>query len=170
MLLSCENSIKEVKTLTDQKVRPELSGKEIEFVYTDSTRMVYRAMAPRFIQMNTEDDKYQEFPDGGKLVSYKEDGTVEWQIRANYAKNFEEDMLWELRNDVEAVTNDGKVINTELLYWDQKKQEIYSDKYVRITTADDQVLEGNSFNADEKFHHFTLRKVTGEVYLKNEKK
>ena len=54
------------------------------------------------------------------------------------------------------------------MYWDQKKGEIYSDQYVRITDEDGQVLEGNSFSSDEKMNNIILKKVSGEVYLKDE--
>ena len=168
MLLSCENSIKEVQDLTNRKDTPEVSGKDIEFIRTDSTRIVYRAYAVEFIQVKNEEAEYNEFPKGGKLISYDDDETQAWQIKANYAKNIKSDELWELRNDVEAISDDGKKINTELLYWDQKKKLIYSDQYVRITTADNQVLEGNSFTSDEKMNKITLKKVTGEVYLDDE--
>jgi len=168
MLLSCENNIKEVESLTVQEIRPELYGENVEFIYTDSTRIQYKAFAIEFLQMKTEEEEYNEFPKGGNVISYNEDGTQAWQIKSNYAKNLVEDQLWELRNDVVAVSDDGKTINTELLYWDQKKKEIYSDQYVRITEKDGQMLEGNSFTADDKLNRIILSRVSGEVFLEDE--
>ncbi|MDE5420104.1 LPS export ABC transporter periplasmic protein LptC [Labilibaculum sp. DW002] len=168
MLLSCENNIKEVQDATSKEDTPEVSGEEVEFIYTDSTRIVHRAFAVEFTQITTEGKEYDEFPKGGKLISYDKDGTVAGQIEAKYAKHIVSEQLWELRNDVVAVSDDGKTINTELMYWDQKKGEIYSDQYVRITDEDGQVLEGNSFSSDEKMNNIILKKVSGEVYLKDE--
>ena len=168
MLLSCENSIKEVQNATSKEETPELSGEGVEFIYTDSTRIVYRAFAVEFTQITTEDNAYDEFPKGGKLISYDEDGSVAGQIEAKYAKHFVSDQLWELRNDVVALSDDGKTINSELMYWDQKAGTIYSDQYVRITDEDGQVLDGNSFSSDDKMDNIVLKKVSGEVYLKDE--
>ncbi|MDQ1772144.1 LPS export ABC transporter periplasmic protein LptC [Labilibaculum sp. A4] len=168
MLLSCENSIKEVQSITSNEKNPERSGKDVEFIFTDSTRIKYRAFAVEFIDVKTEDKEYQDFPKGGKITSYDDDGTVAGQIEANYAKHFTSDQLWELRNKVIAVSDDGKTINTELMYWDQGKGLIYSDQYVRITTDDGQVLEGIGFSSDDKMDKITLKKVTGEVYLNDE--
>jgi len=167
MLLSCENSLKEVESITVQEIRPELYGENVEFIYTDSTRIQYKAFAIEFLQMKTEEEEYNEFPKGGSVISFNEDGSEAWQIKSNYAKNFTKDELWELRNDVVAVSDDGKTINTELLYWDQKKNEIYSDQYVRITTKDNQVLEGNSFTADDKLNRIRLSQVSGQVFLED---
>ncbi|MBL4560004.1 MAG: LPS export ABC transporter periplasmic protein LptC [Labilibaculum sp.] len=168
MLLSCENSIKDVQSITSQTKSPERSGKDVEFIFTDSTRIKNRAFAVEFIEVITEDNEYQDFPKGGKITSYNDDGTVAGQIEANYAKHFVSDQLWELRNNVVAVSDDGKTINTELMYWDQGKELIYSDQYVRITTDDGQVLEGTGFSSDDKMNKITLKKVTGEVYLNDE--
>lgn len=170
MLLSCENNIKEVENLTSKDQTPELSGKKVEFIHTDSTRIKYRAFAVEFHQVKTEENEYNEFPKGGKLTTYEEDGTPSGQIMAKYAKQFVKDELWELRNNVVAVSLDGDTINSELMYWDQKKKLVYSDQYVRITTKDGQVMEGTNFHSDEKMNNIVMKKVTGEVYLSDETK
>ncbi|MDE5423247.1 LPS export ABC transporter periplasmic protein LptC [Ancylomarina sp. DW003] len=172
MLLSCENNIKEVESLTTKETRPEIYGENVEFVFTDSTRIQYKAFAIEFLQVKNEEEEYNEFPKGGNVVYFNDDGTKAWTIRSNYAKNLVKDKLWELRNDVVAVSDDGKTINSELMYWDQEKKEIYSDQYVRITKKDGQMLEGNSFRADDKLNQITLSQVSGEVFLedKNMKK
>ncbi len=166
MLLSCENNIKNVESITTQDSRPEVYGENVEFVFTDSTRIQYKAFAVVFLQVKTED--YNEFPKGGDVVYYNQDGSVAWTIKCNYAKNLVKDKFWELRNNVVATSDDGKTINTELMYWDQEKQKIYSDQYVRITEKDGQMLEGNSFEADDKLNRILLKQVSGEVFLKDQ--
>ena len=172
MLLSCENNIKEVESITAEETRPEIYGENVEFIFTDSTRIQYKAYAIEFLEIKTEEEVYKEFPKGGNVISYNEDGSQAWKIKSNYAKFIDEEQLWELRNDVVAVSDDGKTINTELMYWDQKKQKIYSDQYVRITKKDGQMIEGDSFTADDKLNQILLSRVSGEVFLedKNSKK
>jgi len=167
MLLSCENNIKEVESITTQETRPEVYGENVEFVFTDSTRIQYKTFAIEFVQIKTEEEEYNEFTKGGNVIYYNKDGSQAWTIKCNYAKNFVKDKLWELRNDVVAVSDDGKTINSELMYWDQNKQKIYSDQYVRITEKDGQMLEGNSFTADDRLDRISLRQVTGEVFLED---
>jgi len=167
MLLSCENNIKEVESITTKETRPEIYGENVEFIFTDSTRIQYMAFAIEFIEVNTEEEVYKEFPKGGRVISYNEDGSQAWNIKSNYAKFLDEEKLWELRNDVVAVSDDGKTINSELMYWDQEKKKIYSDQYVRITEEDGQMLEGNSFTADDKLNRIQLNRVSGEVFLED---
>ncbi|RZT91276.1 LPS export ABC transporter protein LptC [Ancylomarina subtilis] len=167
MLLSCENSIKEVKSITAEETRPETYGENVEFIFTDSTRIQYKAFAIVFLQIKNEEEEYDEFPKGGNVISYNKDGSQAWTIKSNYAKHIVKDQIWELRNDVVAVSDDGKTINTELMYWDQKSRKIYSDQYVRITEKDGQMLEGNSFTADDKLNQILLSQVSGEVFLED---
>lgn len=42
-------------------------------------------------------------------------------IKAKYAKKLEDEMLWEARNEVVIINAEGKKLETELLYWDMKK-------------------------------------------------
>ncbi|MPQ48620.1 LPS export ABC transporter periplasmic protein LptC [Marinifilum sp. N1E240] len=167
MLLSCENSMKEVQSLTSNQNIPLQTGKEVEYIFTDSTRIQYRAYAVEFIETETEEGKINEFPRGGKIISYDTDETVAWQIEANYAKNYGAEELWELRNNVVAHSDDGKTINTELLFWDQKKKLIYSNQYTTVTTEDGQVIEGTSFTSDEEMNEIRMKDLKGEVYLED---
>ena len=167
MLLSCENNIKEVESITTQETHPEVYGENVEFVFTDSTRIQYKAYAIEFVQIKNEEEEYNEFTKGGSLIYYNKDGSQAWTIKCNYAKNFVKDKLWELRNNVVAVSDDGKTINSELMYWDQDNKKIYSDQYVRITEKDGQMLEGNSFTADDGLDRISLSQVSGEVFLED---
>lgn len=167
MLLSCENNIKEVQNLTNQKELPVQSGKNIEFIFTDSTRITYKAIASDFFEIKNKDENYFEFRKGGVIYSYDKNEKQVWKISCNFAINHAKDKLWELRNDVVAISDDNKTINSELMYWDQNKKIIYSNQYVRITTEDGQVLEGNSFTSDQDMNNIRLKNVTGEVYLED---
>ncbi len=165
MLLSCENNIKEVKNLTSNKNTPLQEGEDVVFIYTDSTKIMYRAHAPIFQEIILDKNRINEFPQGGKIISYKKNGSVDWTIKANFARNYVATQLWELRNNVIATNKDGQVINTELMFWDQKKDSIYSNQYVRITTKDGQILEGINFQTNGSMEKISLQKGSGKGYL-----
>ncbi|RKD96022.1 LPS export ABC transporter periplasmic protein LptC [Marinifilum flexuosum] len=168
MLLSCENSMKEVQSLTTNENLPLQQGREVEFIFTDSTKIQYRAFAVEFIETDSEEkEMLQEFPKGGKIISYDKGESVAWEIKANYAKHYPKEELWELRNDVVAKSADGKTISSELMFWDHTKQLIYSNQYTRIITSDGQVLEGSSFSIDEDMNDLRLKQGSGKVYFED---
>ena len=49
MLLACKNDIKEVNALAEREKRPDMTGENLELVYSDSARIKYRVLAPEYI-------------------------------------------------------------------------------------------------------------------------
>ena len=77
-------------------------------------------------------------------------------------------MLWELRDDVVVINDKGEKLETELLYWDMKKEIVYSDRYSRLT-ADENIIEGNNgFKSDQSLRNPVFNKVTGVIVEKQQ--
>ena len=93
------------------------------------------------------------------------DGKEVGSIVSKYAKKLEEEMLWELRDEVVVINSEGKKLETELLYWDMKKEIVYSDRYSRLTSGD-QIIEGNGgFESDQQLYNPVFKNVTGQVEI-----
>ena len=77
-------------------------------------------------------------------------------------------MLWELRDEVVVINSEGKKLETDLLYWDMKKEIVYSDRYTRLTSGE-QIIEGNGgFESDQQLYNPVFKEVTGQVEIQNE--
>lgn len=163
MLLSCKNDINKVNSVTKKIDTPEMSGENMELIYSDSARIKYKVLTPIYLKINTDEQKYDEFPKGIHVISYDREGNMLASIQAKYAKKLEEEQLWEGRNEVVVINAEGKKLETELLFWDMKKGVIYSDRYVRLT-ADGQIIEGNNgFESDQNLNNPVFKNVTGQV-------
>lgn len=171
MLLSCSNKISEVEKYSSDNDKAGMSGKDLSMIYSDSLVVRFKVKAKEYIRYGEEEkDICEEFPKGVFLESFDEEGAFEASISAQYAKYFGETQIWEARNAVEVINAEGRKLNTELLFWDRGKKIIYSDKYVKITTADGQVIEGNQgFKSDQDMRNIELTKITGEIYLSDDK-
>ena len=170
MLLACKNDIKEVNALTEREKRPDMTGENLELVYSDSARIKYRVLAPEYIKVNREKEKYEEFPKGIHVLSYDPAGKMIGSIKAKYAKKLEDEMLWEARNEVVIINAEGKKLETELLYWDMKKELIYSDRYVKLS-ADGQIIEGNNgFHSDQNLNHPVFENISGSIEVEKQQR
>ena len=170
MLLACKNDIKEVNALAEREKRPDMTGENLELVYSDSARIKYRALAPEYIKVNREKEKYEEFPKGIHVLSYDPAGKMIGSIKAKYAKKLEDEMLWEARNEVVIINAEGKKLETELLYWDMKKELIYSDRYVKLS-ADGQIIEGNNgFHSDQNLNHPVFENISGSIEVEKQQR
>ena len=58
-------------------------------------------------------------------------------------------------------------LETEVLYWDELKDLIYSDRFVKITN-EDQIVMGTGFESDPRLNKRKIKKVSATIYLKDE--
>lgn len=170
MLLSCSNPISEVEKYSSDSDNMGMSGKDLTMIYSDSLVVRYKVQAKEYVEYGQANEKYREFPKGIFVESFDEKGKFEASIKSEYAKFYNKTSIWEVRNAVEVRNAEGRRLNTELLYWDRNKKTIYSDKYVRITTPDGQIIEGNQgFKSDQNMKNIELTKISGEIYLSDDK-
>lgn len=169
MLLSCKNDLDQVKSLVKEEVRPEMTGTDLVMIYSDSARIKYKVLTPEYLKMSKEDKKFEEFPKGIHVVSYDDTGKEMGSVRSKYAKKLEEEMLWEVRDEVVVINNEGTKLETELLYWDMKNEKIYTDRYVRLTNKENVIEGNNGLESDQNLHSPVLKNNTGEIEFEMKK-
>ncbi len=163
MLLSCKNDIKDVYAIPLKMDYPEMNATGMTLIYSDSARIQYKVKTPEYIKMNTENEKYEEFPKGIDVTSYNDDGTVMGTIRSDWAKKFDHANIWEAKYNVVATNADGTVVETEQMFWDMDKKIIYSHQYTRITSGE-RIIEGNDgFESDQDLKNPIIKNITGIV-------
>ena len=119
------------------------------------------------LQFDQRKEPTIEFPQGLHLFIYDQNEEIDAQIKCNAAIYYQNDELWELRNDVEAVNTNGEIINTELMFWDRKKQIIYSDQFIKITT-DTEIITGYGFESDERLENYKIRNISGILQIEDQ--
>jgi LPS export ABC transporter protein LptC len=164
---SCENDLKKVKMFEKKdKKLPDQVIIDAKMIYSDSAEIVAIIVSPRLEYYNNE-KPYQEFPKGVKVDIYEHD-SVSSNLKSNYAINFEKERIMEAKSNVIVTNIRGETLNTEHLIWDQNKKKIYSNVFVKITTAT-QIWMGKGFESDERFDKWELKNPTGNIYIdKNE--
>lgn len=163
-LSSCENDVGEVKKLAAVDNSPMEIQEDLVLEYSDSgfTRLLLKApLAETYSQL---EKPYRLFPKNINVNFYDKEGNENSRLRANYAKQMMNTQIWEAKGNVVVLNKKGEQINTELMYWDQKKGLIYSDAYVKITTPD-KIIEGNGFEANQDFSDYQIKDIIGTINL-----
>ena len=158
------NKPEEIKALTNREDIPSLSVKELTTVITDSGKVKYKFITPELLKYDQKSEPTIEFPTGLHLFIFNATEEVDAQIKCKNAIYHQNEELWELRHDVEAVNVKGEVINTELLFWDTKKKLIYSNQFIKITRQN-RISTGYGFESDEDFLNFKIKKFSGEFEI-----
>lgn len=168
ILSSCfRNTAKEIHEVEEEQERASFIVQDLHTTITDSGYVKYDFETPELEQYDNVEDPYIDFPVGLKFKMYSEHGqTLKTTVRCNNARFFKDRNLWELNNDVEAVTQKGEILNTEQLFWDTKNHNIYSEKFVKISTQS-QLITGYGFESDEKMSKYEIKRPGGEIEIKN---
>jgi LPS export ABC transporter protein LptC len=166
IVLSCENKI-ELIPKSDLLTLPAVSIKGIETVYTDSGKLQLILSTSLLEQYDNKDAPYTEFRSGIKMVFYDGKKGPVASVTSKYAKYTKTTNLWELKDSVIVLNEVNDKLETEVLYWNQEKDLIYTDRFVKIT-SEDQIIQGFGFESDSRLIKKRIKKVTATIYLKNE--
>ena len=144
-----------------------MSAKDVEMIISDSGNVIAYMTTKQLDRYNIE-RPYIEMPKGVKVLFYDSLKRVNASLSANYAINYENEKVMDVRSNVIVVNVKGQVLNTEHLVWNQKTKRIYSDVFVKVTTQDE-IIKGTGLDADEQFDKWKITHVTGTIMVKNDK-
>jgi LPS export ABC transporter protein LptC len=163
LLTGCENDLAKVKLVSDHSKLPVESSEKLEILYSDSARVKLKMTAPVLNRYHTE-KPYTELPKGVHVEFYDDSLKVISVLTAGYAIRYDSESLMEAKTNVVVVNQKGEKLNTEHLIWNERSAKIYSDAFVRITTAD-KVIFGNGFEANQDFTNYRIFKIKGTINI-----
>ena len=166
-LFACESNYQNVKKLSLSDGEPIAVGKNIDFKYTesdpkhaDSARLITNLLADKLLDYSNLPFPYKEFPEGIEVHFWDENGK-ESTVTSDYAIQYDNTELVDLRKNVVVITGDSVVLNADQLYWDQKNQWVFTDQPYRIKFKDGSYNEGARFDGNQDFTIFLSRKNQG---------
>lgn len=164
---ACENEVKEVQKLARDERIPMEVQKDFVLEYSDSTFTRMELTAPLAESYPQLDQPQREFREGIFVRFLDDQGRENSTLRAQYALQLIDKDLWEARGDVVVVNNKGETLNTEKLFWNSRKEIIYSDEFVKLTTPT-QIIEGEGFQADQGFTEYEINEVSGIINIEED--
>jgi LPS export ABC transporter protein LptC len=163
---SCVNDPAKVNSFSKKDTLPLQSATDIDVLYTDSAKLKYHITAPKGNEY-AGSNPYTEMPDGVKVEIFGDSAKVDSYLTANYAIHRKREQVMEAKSNVVVRNTKGETLNTEHLIWDGQKRRLYTNAFVKITTAD-QVIMGEGMESDERFEDYEIKNVTGTFLLKDE--
>ena len=162
LFLSCKNKLGEANVLNLSET-PVQTVDGMFAVQSKNGVLDVRVEAPVMQRFETDTSTYERFPKGVSLYGYTPDGLLETVIVANDArhvvgknKSGPKKEIWEAFGNV-IVHNVLKqeTMETDTLYWDQAKSEIYTDCYVKMYSPDG-FMQGTGMRSDDHARHAIL--------------
>ena len=167
LFFACQTNPKQMEELSKDMDEPAVSSTEVEWLYTKKGKASFK-LNTTLMQRFENPEPYVEFPDGLELRSFEEEGNEDASLRADYAIQREKDQKIEAKGNVLLQNNQGEMLETEHLIWDELNERIYTEEFVKIT-KEEQVIMGEGFESDIYFNEYSLKKSRGIINLEQVK-
>lgn len=168
MLFACEGNLNEVQQMGKKLQGPQSTTKTINLFYTDSGKVQANLRSPKMLDFSQEEFPYREFPIGVEVDFFDDDSTKNTVI-SDYAIIYSLTNIIDLRGNVEIVTSDSTVLNSQQLYWDESENWLFTDQSYTIKMPNGAVNEGEGFDANQNFDNFNSRTNVGIQYIDEQK-
>ena len=165
MFFSCHDSFKQVQIIGISENEPIGIDYNLNLKYTDSGRVTANLLSTKALDYTNRDFPFREFVEGVTLYVFDKDNKKS-TVLADYAIVYTESNLIDLQDNVVITTSDSSVLKTNQLYYDQKKEWLYTNESVSFQTKQD-IINGNGFDSNSKFTNAEVLEVTGIITLED---
>ncbi len=165
MLFSCQPDLERIETITAKDDTPVESLLDVKIIQSSHGKTQVIIEAPRMDRYENA-ETYMELKEGINVVFYDTLKRPTSKLKSDYAISYDDENIVEAKNDVVVVNEFDEKLNTEHLIWDQNKEIIYSEKFVKITTQTE-ILYGDGFKSDEKFEKWKILQPRGTFSIED---
>lgn len=161
IVFSCRGKLSEAANLNLQET-PIQTVDSMYLVQTDDGGIQMRVKAGLMERYDNDSVSYELFPKGLEVFAYAEDGVLETYLQSDNAKHYANkrtsEEKWSAFGHV-VVQNIIKqeTMETDTLYWDRGKKEIFTDCYVRMF-SNSGFMQGYGMRSDEMARDVALYK------------
>ena len=165
---SCGGKKKELgEAITERDSLPSMATLGVVTYISDSGVTRYRMEAEEWLMYDRKRPSYWAFEKGVYLEQFDSLVNVDASIKADTAYFYDKQKLWKLMGNVDIKNRKGERFNTELLYWNQATEKVYSDRFIRIEQPD-RIITGYGFDSNQQMTIYQIRNMGGIFYVDEE--
>ena len=161
IIMGCESNFRDVQKMGFAEFSPSGDADGINLKYTDSGRITANLISPKMLDYATVEYPFTEFPKGIHLTLYDKNGKQTY-IDAMYAVSHKTTNIIDLQNAVKISNQNGELLETEQLYYDQKNEWFFTEKKFKFTSPKG-VSYGEGIDFSKDFKKVNSQKISGEV-------
>jgi LPS export ABC transporter protein LptC len=164
---ACENDVKDIPNFTNKRLMLE-EAKEVEAFLSQNGRMKGRLTAPLMYRY-LADSPYVEFPNSLHVDFYNDSLVKESFVDALYGKYRVNEQLIYLKDSVVVLNSQkGDTLRCMDLWWDQNKEELYTEKPARIFQRSKTIYAKNGLRAAQNLSWWFTYSNSGTATISND--
>ncbi len=148
-LVSCGNKNQEYVDMPfDKEASPTMQDDSVTVLISDSGIIRYKMITEVWFSYDRASDPYWYFPQKIYIEQFDTAFHKQATLKADTAWNFHQRKLWRLKGNVFMKNIKEETFSTDELFWDEKLQKIYSDRYIEIYKPNELTLKGYGFESN----------------------
>ena len=161
LFFGCESNFKEVQKINFSEFVPSGEAEGINLKYTDSGRITAILVSPKMKEFASVEFPFTEFPKGVDVTLYDKNKkrTI---ILADYATSYKLTNVIDLKGNVKFTSQDGQILETDQLYFDQKNEWFYTEKSFKFTDPKG-VSNGQGIDFSKDFKIINSQRIVGAI-------
>ena len=161
LFFGCESNFKDVQKINFSEFVPSGDADNVNLKYTDSGRITAVLVSSKMLDYATVAFPFTEFPKGINVTLYDKNGkkTV---VKSDFAVSYKMTNIIDLIGNVKIISQDGQILETEQLYFDQKNDWFFTEKNFKFTDPKG-VSSGQGIDFSKDFKVVNSQKIAGEV-------
>jgi len=161
MLFSCEEAKEHIAPpIYDRDSASVMTSYGVNTLISDSGVIKYKIVTERWDVNTVKNPSRWTFEKGVFFEQFDEKLHVEAYIQADTAWYYDVKKLWHLRGRVRIRNINGLIYESEELFYDGLRHELYSNVFSKVTTPE-RSMEGTYFLSDEHMKHYTVSNSKG---------
>lgn len=161
-LLQCKSDLKKAAEIIDPSTLNTERADEVTILYSKNGHTSAKLFTPKFNHIQNVNPSYIEMTKGLKVQFYDENMNVQSTLTAKYGKYFEQKGNVLVRDSVVIVNSKREQLDSQELVWDEKLQQFYTEKFVKITTPT-QVIYGDGLISNQNFSEYKIINIKGII-------
>ena len=155
-MASCGKENKEVVEVTfDPENTYTLRTTDVSSLISDSGITRYRMNAKEWLVFGKAKEPYSYFPQGVYVEKFDSLFNVEASVKADTAYYWDKKGLYKLIGHVSILSQEGKKLDTSILYFDQKEDQIYTDEYFELEEGD-KIITGIGLKSNQNMTKYKI--------------
>lgn len=162
---SCGQENKEVVDVTfDPETTFTLRATDVASLISDSGITRYRLNAKEWLVYGKATDPSWYFPEGIYVEKFDTLFNPEASIKADTAYYWTKKELWKLIGNVHIENLEGEKLDSPELFWDQKKERVYSDKPMHLLKSNGKEIFGkDGFEANQDLTDYKIYNSSADL-------
>ena len=160
-ILSCTEPVEHTApAIHDRDSVSVMTSYGVNTLISDSGVIKYKIVTERWDVNTVREPSCWTFEKGVFFEQFDQQFHVEAYVQADTAWYYDQKKLWHLRGRVRIRNVNGLLYESQELWWDGLKHELYSNVFSKVTTPE-RTLQGTYFLSDERMTHYTVSNSKG---------